>query len=130
MSFALRWLVRALARGRSVRDVNVPFKLMRRGLWEHLQPALPAEPIVPSALIVLGALRGHARVLELRITHLPRAGGRTVLIPTRLLAVSLRAARELLGFRGAAPAGAPGCAGPEQAVSAESAPAHPEGVRR
>jgi glycosyltransferase involved in cell wall biosynthesis len=124
VSFVLRWLVRALARGRTVRDVNVPFKLIRRGLWDHLEPAMPRAPVVPSALIVLGALRGRARVIELRITHRPRAGGRTVLIPTRLLAVSMRAARELLGFRGAAPAGAP---------QAESHPVPAEragGVRR
>ena len=99
LSVMLRTVIRVLARGRGVHDVNVPFKLIRRELWERLAPAVPAEPIVPSAMIVLGALRTGARVVEVPITHRARAGGQTVLIPTRLLWLSLRAAVELATFR-------------------------------
>jgi glycosyltransferase involved in cell wall biosynthesis len=99
LSVLLRAVVRVLGRGRGVHDVNVPFKLLRRELWDRLAPAMPEEPIVPSALIVLGALRTGARITEMPIVHRARSSGTTVLIPTRLLWLSLRAAVELATFR-------------------------------
>jgi hypothetical protein len=47
--------VRRLARSRSLRDVNAPFKLLRRELWTDLRPAIPPNCTVPSIMLILGA---------------------------------------------------------------------------
>ena len=94
-----RWTVRGLASGRPLRDVNAPFKLVRREVWEDLRPAFPAAPAVPSILLLLGAaVRGRA-IVEVPVRHLPRLGGESTLRPVRLAKLSLSAAAELLRFR-------------------------------
>ena len=92
-----RALVSALAR-QPVRDANVPFKLIQRSLYEHLQPSIPETTFAPSILLVLGAHRSGARVTEVPTTHLPRAHGQSTLRPARLAKVIVRCARETLQF--------------------------------
>ncbi len=94
-----RRAVRALASGRPLRDVNAPFKLLRREVWEELRPAFPAEPAVPSILLLLGAAVRGRTIVEVPVRHLPRLGGESTLRPVRLAKLSLNAAAELLGFR-------------------------------
>ncbi|MEA2468524.1 MAG: dolichol-phosphate mannosyltransferase [Thermoleophilaceae bacterium] len=88
-----------VASGRALRDVNVPFKLIRHEVWDDLAPDVPRMPVAPSLLIAIGAsLRGW-RVAEVEITHLPRrAGSSTVDLPY-LLRLTWGALRELVGFR-------------------------------
>jgi len=43
---------------------NVPFKLIRRDLFDHLAPFIPSDTFAPSILIVLGAHRIGARVSD------------------------------------------------------------------
>jgi dolichol-phosphate mannosyltransferase len=93
----VRAMVSVLAR-RRVPDANVPFKLIRRDLYRHLQPVVPPEVFAPSILIVLGALRSGARVTEVEITHLPRRHGTSTLHLRRLAAVVLRCVRETVVF--------------------------------
>jgi glycosyltransferase involved in cell wall biosynthesis len=93
------WVVRALAGGQPIRDVNAPCKLVRRDVWEDLRPAVPANPAVPSIMLLLGAaIRGHT-IVQLPVHHRPRRGGESTLRPLRLARLSLRAAAELLVFR-------------------------------
>lgn len=89
--------VSVLAR-RRIRDANVPFKLIRRDLYEHLLPAIPADTFAPSILIVLGAYRCGARVVEVETTHLPRVHGRSTLRLQRLAAAVLRTTLQTLSF--------------------------------
>jgi len=92
-----RATVSALAR-RRVRDANVPFKLIRRELFEHLAPAIPSTAFAPSILIVLGAHRAGARVTEVETTHLPRRHGRSTLRLGRLADAVRRSTAETVGF--------------------------------
>lgn len=94
-----RWTVRGLASGRRLRDVNAPFKLVRREVWDDLRPAFPAAPAVPSILLLLGAAVRGRRIVEVPVRHLPRLGGESTLRPGRLARLSLSAAAELLRFR-------------------------------
>lgn len=94
-----RWTVRALMAGRPLRDVNAPFKLVRRAVWEELRPVFPAEPAVPSILLLLGAAVRGRPIVEVPVRHLPRLGGESTLRPLRLARLSLKAAAELLRFR-------------------------------
>jgi glycosyltransferase involved in cell wall biosynthesis len=74
VSAAARWAGRLVGGGR-LRDINVPFKLIRRSLWDDLRGDIGTVPVAPSLLIAVGArLRGW-RVEEVEIGHAPRRGG-------------------------------------------------------
>jgi len=92
-----RTMVSALART-WVRDANVPFKMIRRDLWEHLEPNIPPTAFAPSIMIVLGAHRSGARVTELETTHLARVHGRSTLRLGRLARAVRTSAAETLRF--------------------------------
>lgn len=92
-----RRFVSVLAR-RRVPDANVPFKLIRRELYDHLASGIPATAFAPSILIVLGAFRSGADVTEVEITHLERVHGRSTLRLGRLAKAVLRSAIETLWF--------------------------------
>ena len=92
-------LATRLAGARRYRDVNVPFKLIRRELWEDLRGDIPARPVAPSLLIAVGASVRGWRVREVEISHLPRrAGSSTVDVPA-LIRLTAGALRELIRFR-------------------------------
>jgi dolichol-phosphate mannosyltransferase len=92
-------LAARLAGGGRLRDVNVPFKLIRRELWEDLRGDIPARPVAPSLLIAVGASVRGWRVREVEISHLPRrAGSSTVDVPA-LVRLTAGALRELFRFR-------------------------------
>lgn len=92
-----RTMVSALAR-HWVRDANVPFKLIRRSLYEHLSTLMPETAFAPSIMIVLGAHRSGARVAEIETTHLARRHGRSTLRMRRLAAAVGRSALETVNF--------------------------------
>jgi glycosyltransferase involved in cell wall biosynthesis len=94
---ATRALVSVLAR-RRVHDANVPFKLIRRSLYEHLAPTIPLTAFAPSILLVLGAHRCGARVAEVEITHYSRQHGRSTLRLGRLGVAAGRSTLEALRF--------------------------------
>ena len=83
---------------RRLRDSNTPFRLVRRELWLDLQPLIPRDARAPSIMISLGAARRGWRVVEVPVTHLPRAQGSSTLRSLRLISFSLGGLRELLAF--------------------------------
>ena len=84
---------------RRLRDPNVPFRLVRRDVWEGLRPLVGPAPLAPSILVAVGAVVQGRRVIEVPITHLPRIRGRSSLRAGRLVAFSLRGLWQLLSFR-------------------------------
>ena len=97
VSTAARWVSRLIGAG-DLRDVNVPFKLFRRSVWDDLRPDVPVEPVAPSMLVAIGArLRGW-RVVQVGITHLPRRRGESTVDLRALLRLSWGALREVLRF--------------------------------
>lgn len=93
-------LVSALAR-RWARDANVPFKLVRRDLFAHLAPRLPADAFAPSILLLLGAVRARARMVEVPISHRERAHGRSTLRLGRLARAAATSAWQTVRFAAA-----------------------------
>jgi dolichol-phosphate mannosyltransferase len=89
--------VSLLAR-RRLRDPNTPFRLVRRELWEDLEPLIGQRALAPSIMVSLGAARRAWRIREVPVTHLPRAHGPSSLRALRLLSFSLAGLRELLAF--------------------------------
>jgi uncharacterized protein (TIGR03663 family) len=84
---------------RRIRDPNVPFRLIRRTLWEDLAPLVRDDALAPSILTALGATVRGWRIAELPVTHLPRTRGRSSLHSWRLIWFGLRGLGELLRFR-------------------------------
>lgn len=95
---ATRLLVSVTA-GRRLHDANVPFKLVRRDLYLHLRPFVPADAFAPSVLLAVGAVRAGARVVEVDITHLPRRHGVSTLHLRRLAHAVVVCTRQLVRFR-------------------------------
>jgi dolichol-phosphate mannosyltransferase len=98
VSLAARYVNKALGGG-SIRDVNVPFKLFRRTLWEDLRDEIPATPMVPSLLITLGAgIRGW-RIAQTPISSLPRQHGSSTVNVPALVRLCRGALSEVVAFR-------------------------------
>jgi dolichol-phosphate mannosyltransferase len=98
VSAAARSLNRLLGGG-NLRDVNVPFKLFRRAVWEDIAADVPRAPVAPSMLTAVGAsLRGW-RVEQVAITHLERAHGPSTVNLRKLLVLTATAFAELIRFR-------------------------------
>lgn len=85
--------------GRRVRDPNVPFRLIRRELWDDVSPLVGADALAPSILTVVGAVARGWRIAEVPVTHLPRAGGGSTLRAWRLVSFSARGLAQLVRFR-------------------------------
>jgi dolichol-phosphate mannosyltransferase len=98
VSAAARALNRLLGGG-DLQDVNVPFKLIRRAVWEDVGPTVPRAPVAPSLLTAVGAsLRGW-RVEQVPITHLERPHGPSSVNLRKLLVLTSGALVELVAFR-------------------------------
>jgi dolichol-phosphate mannosyltransferase len=92
-------LAARLAGGGRLRDVNVPFKLIRREVWEDLRGDIPDRPVAPSLLIAVGASVRGWRVAEVEISHLPRRHGSSTVDVPALVRLTMGALRELIRFR-------------------------------
>lgn len=105
-------LAASLLAGRRIRDVNTPFRLLRRSLWTELEPHIEPGTLAPNILVTLGAAVRGRRIVNIPVTHLAREGGTSTLRTLRLVRFSLRGLGQLLAFRyrlarAPAPAGAP-----------------------
>jgi glycosyltransferase involved in cell wall biosynthesis len=92
-------LAASLLAGRRIRDVNTPFRLLRRSVWGELQPLIGPDTLAPNILVTLGvAVRGR-RIVDVPVTHLAREGGTSTLRALRLARFSLRGLGQLIAFR-------------------------------
>lgn len=94
---ATRVLASALARHR-IRDANTPFRLVRRPLFDHLRPAIPADTFAPAIAVVVGAYRSGARVADVEVSHLARPHGRSSLRLGRLARAAATGAVQTIAF--------------------------------
>jgi dolichol-phosphate mannosyltransferase len=92
-------LANRIAGGRALRDVNVPFKLIRREVWSDLARDVPRDPVAPSLLIAVGAAVRGWRVSEVEVSHLPRRHGSSTVDLRALVRLTAGALRELVAFR-------------------------------
>jgi dolichol-phosphate mannosyltransferase len=98
VSAMARWFNRLLGGG-NIRDVNVPFKLVKRPVWEDLRNEIPQRPVAPSLLLAVGAAVRGWRVDQVGITHLPRRHGPSTVDLRVLARLTAGALTELLAFR-------------------------------
>jgi glycosyltransferase involved in cell wall biosynthesis len=82
--------------GNGVRDVNSPYRLMRRERLLPLLDVLPEDPFAPNVLLSGLAARARLRVLECPVPHEGRRVGRGSLTSRRLWAGIVRSFRDTL----------------------------------
>jgi hypothetical protein len=82
---------------RRLRDVNTPFRLFARSLWDDVAATVGPRPAVPSvATCVIAARRGLV-IAEVDVTHLARSHGRSTLNLRRMAPLLVRGAVEVAG---------------------------------
>ena len=92
-------LAASLLAGRRIRDVNTPFRLLRRSLWTTLEPEIPPGTLAPNILVTLGAVVRRRRIAFVPVTHLARERGTSTLKALRLVRFSMRGLGQLVAFR-------------------------------
>lgn len=96
---AVSRLVVRLLFGRGVRDVNVPFRLIRARLLERIVADLPDDTLTPN-IIVSGALnRAGARIANLPVAHRERQTGEVSLGGAKLWRFAAKAFVQCLRLR-------------------------------
>ena len=80
-----------LAFGQTLRDVNCPYRLMRRRCLETLLPHVPADTFAPNVALAGLALRAGLRVGEIPVESRPQPAGRSALRNVRLATGAARA---------------------------------------
>jgi glycosyltransferase involved in cell wall biosynthesis len=98
LSRAVRWVTSLLAAD-GLRDVNTPFRLLRRSVWDDLRPLVHTGTLAPNIFVTLGASVRGWRVVEVPVTHLGRETGIGSLRRLRLLRFSARGLGQLVAFR-------------------------------
>lgn len=90
--------VRALF-GRWFRDVNVPFRLIRRSCLHEILPRVPREAFAPNVLLSGLAASGGLRIEERPVRYAGRQGGETTLKGLRVIPAATRAFRQAATVR-------------------------------
>jgi len=87
--------------GVRVYDANVPFKVIRRSLWDAARPLIPDGTLAPSLFLAVFALRGRFDVAFVDVSHKDRETGTVSIRRWKLIKFCARALRQLLDFRSA-----------------------------
>jgi glycosyltransferase involved in cell wall biosynthesis len=82
--------------GKGVRDVNSPYRLMRREALLPLLDLVPRRAFAPNTLLSGLAARARLRVVEVPVPHQGRQSGRPSLRGRRLVAAVVRSFRDTL----------------------------------
>ena len=92
-------LTSSLLARRRVRDVNTPFRLLRRAVWDDCSTLIDPATLAPNVFVTIAAVARGWRVREIPVTHLPRERGASTLRWLRLVRFSFRGLRQLVAFR-------------------------------
>lgn len=96
---AMRWFIHLLF-GFAPQDGGAPYKLVTLPAWHAAARFMPEGCSIPSVLLASALLRFEAdTVQEIRIVHLPRNTGRTVLRWGRLARLCRAGVADVLTFR-------------------------------
>lgn len=80
--------------GKGVRDVNSPYRLIRRSMLDQLLAFIPPETTVPNVILSGLVATAHARIYQCDVNHRSRRVGTAPLTKFSLWAVAARALRE------------------------------------
>lgn len=85
--------------GVRLHDANVPYKLLRKSIWEEARPLVPDGTLAPSLfLAIITKLRGHD-IAELDVMHKERDTGEVSIRRMKLLKFCARGLSQMLELR-------------------------------
>ncbi|MBW3637065.1 MAG: glycosyltransferase family 2 protein [Armatimonadetes bacterium] len=85
--------------GRGVRDVNVPYRLMRSQVLEPIVAAIPVDTFAPNVLISGALARAKKRLWNAPVPHQNRATGAPSILRWKLWKAAFRSLRQTLFFQ-------------------------------
>ncbi len=85
--------------GVRIRDANVPFKLIKRCVWDDARRLIPEETLAPSLFLAVYAARRGFRIAYVSVTHRERQTGVVSIRRWKLIRFCWRAFLQLLTFR-------------------------------
>ena len=77
----------------------MPYKIVRRTLWEQARPLIPEQTLAPSLFLAVFAQRRGARIAVRGVAHLPRTTGEVSIRRWKLFRFLAVAFVQLLVFR-------------------------------
>ncbi len=99
------WLTRVIRMalpmlfGVAIRDANVPFKLLKRSVWEDARRLIPEDTLAPSLFLAVYAARRKFRIAYVPVTHRERQTGVVSIRRWKLIKFCWKAFLQLLTFR-------------------------------
>ena len=98
LTAVIRSAVRLLF-GVRLRDANVPYKLLRKSIWDEARPLVPDGTLAPSLFLAIIAKRRGYDIVELEVTHKPRNTGEVSIRRMKLLKFCARGLSQMLTLR-------------------------------
>jgi glycosyltransferase involved in cell wall biosynthesis len=94
----IRWSI-ALVFGVRIHDANVPYKLIRRRIWEEARVCIPPNTLAPSLFLAIFARTRGFDIAEIDVVHKERDTGEVSIRRMKLLRFCARGLRQMLTFR-------------------------------
>lgn len=95
-------VVRAAIRllfGVRLHDANVPYKLLRKSIWDQARPLVPDGTLAPSIFLAIIAKRRGHDIVELDVMHTERQTGEVSIRRMKLLKFCTRGLSQMLTLR-------------------------------
>lgn len=80
-------------------DPNVPYKLIRRAIWEAARTCIPDDTLAPSLFLAIYAARRGHDIVNVEIVHKERDTGEVSIKRMKLFKFCARAFSQMLAFR-------------------------------
>jgi glycosyltransferase involved in cell wall biosynthesis len=80
-------------------DANVPYKVLRRGIWEDARSSIPPGTLAPSLFLAIVAKRRGYDIVELDVVHKPRDTGEASIRRLKLLKFCAEGLSQMLELR-------------------------------
>jgi len=85
--------------GQGIRDVNSPFRLMKKVFLKEYIKVIPSDFMVPSVAMVVFAKNKKYQVKEIKVAHLARKTGKVSIVKFKLFVFCFKALNQLLRIR-------------------------------
>lgn len=80
-------------------DANVPYKLLRKSIWDEARPLVPDGTLAPSLFLAIIAKRRGHDIVEIDVTHKERDTGEVSIRRMKLLKFCARGLSQMLTLR-------------------------------
>jgi dolichol-phosphate mannosyltransferase len=88
----------AILFGVKIYDANIPFKVIRREVWEKARPLIPEDTLAPSLFLAVFAVRTGCALAFREVSHRERETGIVSIRRWKLLKFCARALVQLIAF--------------------------------